>query len=273
LKKPNAETQFAIRTAKAAGKILMEGFGTRLRIEQKREIDLVTEFDRRSEDYILGRIRKTFPGHQILAEESGRSPAIRGQARGQASTGDELLWLIDPLDGTTNFAHGLPIFSVSIALSRNGRTVLGVVYDPTRKDCFWAERGKGAYCGTTRLHVSETTELGKSLLVTGFPYDAWSNPKNNLDYFAQFTVRSRGVRRLGSAALDLSYLAAGRFDGYWEMRLSPWDVAAGGLIAEEAGARVTAMDGEGDYMTESPSLIAANPALHAKMTAVILGMA
>jgi len=269
---PSAETQFAIRIAKAAGRILLQGFGTGVRVEHKsREIDLVTEFDRRSEEYILGRIRKAFPGHRILAEESGGIPASPA-ARGQAGAGDDPLWLVDPLDGTTNFAHGLPIFSVSIALRAGGQTRLGVVYDPTRKDCYWAERGKGAYCEAARLHVSKTAELGKSLLVTGFPYDAWSNPKNNLDYFAQFAVRSRGVRRLGSAALDLAYLAAGRFDGYWEMRLAPWDVAAGGLIAEEAGARVTAMDGESDYLTESPSLIAANPALHAKMTAVILGM-
>lgn len=260
--KPNPETQFAIRTAKAAGKILLQGFGAGMRIEHKRrEIDLVTEFDRRSEEYILGKIRKTFPGHRILAEESGRTGA-----------GDEPIWMVDPLDGTTNFAHGVPIFAVSIALRESGRTRLGVVYDPTRGDCFWAERGKGAFFGTDRLRVSNTAELGKSLLVTGFPYDIWSNPKNNLDYFAQFAVRCRGVRRLGSAALDLAYLAAGRFDGYWELRLSPWDVAAGGLIAEEAGARVTGMDGESDYMTESPSLIAANPALHAKMVAVILGM-
>ncbi|MGB7538104.1 MAG: inositol monophosphatase family protein [Anaerolineales bacterium] len=267
MKKPSAETQFAIRTAKAAGRILMQGFGTGVRIEHKRrEIDLVTEFDRRSEDLILGRIRKAYPGHRILSEESGRTPA----SRGQAGAGGDPIWMVDPLDGTVNFAHTLPIFSVSIALCRGGRAVMGVVYDPTRKECFWAERGKGAYCGTTRLHVSKTIELGKSLLVTGFPYDAWTNPDNNLDHYGRFAVRSRGVRRLGSAALDLSYIAAGRFDGYWELRLSPWDVAAGGLIAEEAGARVTAIDGESDYLSETPSIIAANPALHAKMAEVIL---
>ena len=179
--------------------------------------------------------------------------------------------MVDPLDGTTNFAHNLPLFSVSIALCRAGRTVLGVVYDPTRRECFWAERGKGAFCGESRLHVSGNTELGSSLLVTGFPYDAWTNPDNNLEFFGRFSMRCRGVRRLGSAALDLSYIAAGRMDGYWEMRLSPWDVAAGGLIAEEAGARVTAMDGESPYLSDTPSLIAANPALHAKMAEVILG--
>jgi myo-inositol-1(or 4)-monophosphatase len=257
---PNAETQFAIRTAKAAGRILMQGFGTGVRVEHKqRTIDLVTAFDRRSEELILGRIRKAYPEHRILSEESGRTGA-----------GGEPIWMVDPLDGTVNFAHNLPIFSVSIALCREGRAVMGVVYDPTRKECFWAERGKGAYCGTSQLHVSKAAELGESLLVTGFPYDAWTNPDNNLDHYGRFAVRSRGVRRLGSAALDLSYIAAGRFDGYWELRLSPWDVAAGGLIAEEAGARVTAIDGESDYLSESPSLIAANPALHAKMAAMIL---
>jgi myo-inositol-1(or 4)-monophosphatase len=259
--KPREEVEFALRTARAAGRILMAGFGTGARIERKSaEIDLVTEFDRRSEEYILQRIQKNFPGHRILAEESGR----KGE-------GNEPLWMVDPLDGTTNFAHGIPIFAVSIALWEQGHVRLGVVYDPTRKECFWAEWGKGAYLGTRRLRVSDTAELRTALLVTGFPYDAWSNPNNNLDHFARFAVRSQGVRRLGSAALDLAYVAAGRFDGFWELRLAPWDVAAGGLIAEEAGARVTALDGEGPYLTETPSLIAANPILHEKMTAVILG--
>jgi myo-inositol-1(or 4)-monophosphatase len=261
LGKPGTEAQFAIGTAKAAGRILMRGFGSGVRVEYKsREIDLVTEYDRRSEACILKRIRKAYPGHRVLAEESGLSGA-----------GKEPLWMVDPLDGTTNFAHGMPIFGVSIALQRDGRMVLGVVYDPIRKECFWAERGKGAYCGTEKLRVSGAAELKRSLLVTGFPYDAWSNPDNNLDHYSRFAVRSQGVRRLGSAALDLCYVAAGRLDGYWEMRLAPWDVAAGGLIAEEAGARVTALDGESEYMSEVPSIIAANPVLHAKMTAVILG--
>jgi myo-inositol-1(or 4)-monophosphatase len=268
LAKPSAETEFAVRAAKAAGKILMEGFGTHPRVEHKRrEIDLVTEFDRRSEELILGRIRRAFPEHRILSEESG----LTGVAGDKPLRDGGSIWMVDPLDGTTNFAHGLPIFSVSIALHEGGRTKLGVVYDPARRECFWAERGKGAYLNSTRLKVSTAAELKESLLVTGFPYDAWSNPQNNLENFARFSVRSRGVRRLGSAAIDLAYIGAGRLDGYWEMRLSPWDVAAGGLIAEEAGARVTAMDGASDYLSESPSLIAANPALHAKMVSVLLG--
>jgi myo-inositol-1(or 4)-monophosphatase len=267
--KPSAETEFVIRAAKAAGKILLEGCGTRLKVEHKRrevgEIELVTEFDRRAEDLILGRIRRAFPGCRILSEESGLS----GTGGGKPLESGEPIWLVDPLDGTTNFAHGLPIFSVSIALRENGRTRLGVVYDPARKEVFWAERGKGAYCGTERMRASGTADLGRSLLVTGFPYDAWTNPENNVDQFAAFTVRCQGVRRLGSAAIDLAYVAAGRFDGFWELRLAPWDVAAGGLIAEEAGARVTAIDGAGDYLTERPSILAANPALHAKMADVL----
>lgn len=237
----------------------MEGYETGVHVEHKSgEIDLVTEYDRRADAYILGRIQRTFPGHRILAEESGRT-----------GVGDTPLWMVDPLDGTTNFAHGIPIFAVSIALWEAGRTRLGVVYDPTRKECFWAERGKGAYLGERRLRVSTPAELRDSLLVTGFPYDAWSNPDNNLDHYARFAMRTQGVRRLGSAAIDLAYLAAGRIDGYWELRLGQWDVAAGGLIAEEAGALVTAIDGESPYLTDTPSLIAANPVLHAKMTAVI----
>ena len=255
------EMQFAVRVAKAAGRILLGGFGQGVSVEHKGEIDLVTEFDRRADEYILGRIQKTFPGHRILAEESGRT-----------GEGDSPLWLVDPLDGTTNYAHGIPIFAVSIALREGGRTRLGVVYDPTRKECFRAERGRGAFLGERRLKVSAVAELRDSLLVTGFPYDAWSNPDNNLENYARFAMRSQGVQRLGSAALDLAYLAAGRFDGYWELRLGPWDVAAGGLIAEEAGARVTALDGESPYLSDHPSLIAANPALHAKMTAVIKGV-
>ena len=261
MREPSEETRFAIRTARAAGKILLEGYGTRHRVRTKsRDIDLVTEFDGRSEELILGRIRKAFPAHRILAEESGLS-----------GEGEAPIWLVDPLDGTTNFAHGVPIFAVSIALRDPRGMRLGVVYDPTRGECFWAERGRGAWLGERRLRVSDTAELRQSLLVTGFPYDIESNPANNLDHYARFAMRSRGVRRLGSAAIDLAYIAAGRLDGYWELRLGPWDVAAGGLIAEEAGAKVTAIDGEGPYLTDQPSLIAANPALHAKMSAVIQG--
>jgi myo-inositol-1(or 4)-monophosphatase len=254
----NDELDFLARVAKSAGEILLEGFGSAMAVDHKGEIDLVTEYDRRSEEFILESLHKAYPGCRVLAEESGLN-----------REGSGCLWMVDPLDGTTNFSHGVPIFAVSIACTENGRARLGVVYDPTRGECFRAERGRGAFRGDARLHVSSARELRRALLVTGFPYDAWSNPENNLENFGRFSRRCQGVRRLGSAALDLAYIAAGRLDGYWEMRLSPWDVAAGGLIAEEAGARVTDLSGKGNYLTDSPSILAANPVLHEQMLAVI----
>ncbi len=167
----------------------------------------------------------------------------------------------------------MPIFSVSIAYAEGDGVRLGVVYDPMRDECFAAERGKGAFLNGQPLRVSATASLAQALLVTGFPYDVWENPDNNLDNFARFAVRSHGVRRLGSAALDLCYVAAGRFDGYWEIRLKPWDVAAGGLIAAEAGALVTNLQGGGDYLSPPQSIVAANAALHAEMLKVLHGEA
>ncbi|MEK6256558.1 MAG: inositol monophosphatase, partial [Chloroflexota bacterium] len=166
------------------------------------------------------------------------------------------------LDGTVNYAHGVPIFSVSIAYAHKGQMMLAVVYDPMRDECFSAERSKGACLNGNPIHVSEETELGQSLLVTGFPYDTWDNPENNLDNFARFALLTRGVRRLGSAALDLCYVAVGRFEGFWEIRLQPWDLAAGGLIVQEAGGKITNISGEADYLSAPPSVIAANPTMH-----------
>ena len=247
-----------ILLARQAGVILRYGFGRRHRVESKsHRIDLVTEVDRRSEAFLLEQIRRRFPGHRILSEESG----LNGKG--------EALWLVDPLDGTVNYAHGVPIFSVSLAYAEAGRVRLGVVYDPMRDECFAAERGRGAWLNGRPIRVSQTRRLGESLLVTGFPYDVWENPENNLDHFARFAVRTRGVRRLGSAALDLCYVAAGRFDGYWEIRLQPWDVAAGGLIAAEAGALVTNLRGGEDYLSPPQSIVAANPHLHPQMLAVL----
>ena len=244
--------------ARQAGVILRAGYGQRHIIDSKSHaIDLVTEIDRKSETFLLENIRHHWPEHSILAEESG------------AHHGDGSLWYIDPLDGTVNYAHGVPFFSVSIAYAENGQMHLGVVYDPMRDECFSAERGRGAFRNGQPIHVSATDDLGRALLVTGFPYDIWDNPNNNLDNFARFAVRSHGVRRLGSAALDLCYVAAGRLDGYWEIRLKPWDVAAGGLIAAEAGARVTNLSGENDYISPPQSIVAANTALHAQMLAVL----
>ncbi len=243
--------------ARAAGEILRAGYEQDLQVEYKGAIDPVTEVDRRSEAYLLGEIGRRFPASRVLAEESGAS-----------GSGSDGLWYIDPLDGTVNYAHGVPIFAVSIAYAPAGEVTLGVVYDPLRDELFRAERGRGAWLNGRRLRVSQVSELRRSLLVTGFPYDILHTPRNNFDHFARLAKLTQGVRRLGSAALDLCYVAAGRFDGYWELKLSPWDLAAGGLIAAEAGARVTDLDGRPDYLT-SGSILAAPPALHPQILAAL----
>ena len=246
------------RLARQAGEILRLGYGQEHQVDYKGAIDLVTEIDHQSEELVLAGIQRLFPGHQIVSEEIGLVPGRPGDQ-----------WFVDPLDGTVNYAHGIPFFSVSIAYAHEGIVRLGVVYDPMRDELFAAERGQGASLNERRLRVSQVTELQRSLLVTGFPYDAWSNPRNNLEYYGRFAKLTQGVRRLGSAALDLSYVAAGRVDGYWELSIKPWDVAAGGLIASEAGATVTTVAGEADYMTPPCSLLAAAPGLHGKMKAML----
>jgi myo-inositol-1(or 4)-monophosphatase len=248
------------RLARHAGEILRLGYEQEHQVSYKGVIDLVTEVDQQSEDYLLGEIKRMFPGHQIVSEEAGLLPGYGG---------DE--WLVDPLDGTVNYAHGIPMFSVSIAYACNNQVRLGVVYDPMRDELFAGERGGGAWLNGRPLHASVVADLRRSLLVTGFPYDTWSNPVNNLDHFAAFSKLSQGVRRLGSAAIDLCYVAAGRFDGYWELSLRPWDLAAGGLVAEEAGATVTSMEGKGDILTPPCSLVAAAPGIHARMLEVLNG--
>ena len=240
--------------ARQAGGIVRAGFGSRYQIDHKGVIDLVTEMDHRSEEYLLGGIQQRFPSHQIVTEESGE---ISGE--------DCCLWFIDPLDGTVNYAHGLPIFSVSIAYQEDGILQLGVVYDPMRDECFSGVKGQGAWLNGEPIRTSTTAELNRSLLVTGFPYDIRTNPENNLDNHERLSLRTQGVRRLGSAALDLCYVAAGRFDGFWEIRLSSWDVAAGGLIAQEAGAVVTDLEGDPDFISPPQSIIAANPEVHSQL--------
>ena len=247
-----------IRWARQAGEILRAGFGNHHQIEFKGTANLVTEMDRKSEEFLISTIRQRFPTHTIIAEESGLS---RGS--------DESCWFIDPLDGTTNYAHNLPIFSVSIAYKSQGEIRLGVVYDPSRDECFYAERGNGAWLNDTRLHISPCTELEKALLVTGFPYEILKQPNNNIENFRRFSLRAQAVRRLGSAALDLCYVAAARFDGYWELALKPWDVAAGAFLTQEAGGLVTDMDGGNGWLTPPNSLIGANPSLHAQILAVL----
>ncbi|MDR3588365.1 MAG: inositol monophosphatase family protein [Negativicutes bacterium] len=200
----------------------------RLEVDTKSSsIDLVTEIDKKSEQMIVGFIQKQYPSHGILAEESGRYPAD-----------SDYLWIVDPLDGTTNYAQGLPIFCVSIALQYRGETVLGVIYCPVVNQLFTAIRGRGAWLNGRKLQVSAKQNLIDSVLATGFPYDIADNPANNITYFRRIIVKARAVRRIGSAAYDLACVAAGKFDAYWELKTMPWDVAAGMLLVEEAGGRI-----------------------------------
>jgi myo-inositol-1(or 4)-monophosphatase len=242
--------------ARQAGHILRGGYEKTHRIDFKGEIDIVTEMDHASEAYLIGEIQEQFPAHRILSEEAG---ALDGH--------EEHLWIIDPLDGTVNYAHGIPFFSVSIAYAYRGQVKLGAVYDPMRDEMFLAERTKGAWLKDRRLEVSQADNLDKCLLVTGFPYDIRTRASNNLDNYARFALSSRGVRRLGSAALDLCYVAAGRFDGYWEVSLNAWDAAAGGLIAEEAGANLSKITGEKNYLSSPCSVIAAAPKIYDQLLA------
>jgi myo-inositol-1(or 4)-monophosphatase len=220
--------------AREAGALLLERSGGALDVRLKGDVDLVTAADRASEERIVSRIRERFPDHGILAEEGGASGD-------PASV--EHLWVVDPLDGTTNFAAGLPIWSVSIGVLRRGERLAGVVHDPNRGECFTALRGEGTRLNGRPVRVSEAGSLDSALLVTGFPYDIRTSPVDNLDHFERMMKVSRAVRRLGSAAIDLAYVACGRFDGFWELKLHPWDVAAGALLVEEAGGVVTDFDG------------------------------
>ncbi len=252
---------FAIQTARDAGRLLAERFGRSLQISNKSELDLVTESDLASERLIIDRLKSHYPRHAILAEESGASePADRDKQ-------SEWLWIIDPLDGTTNYAHGYPCYCVSIGLAHNGRLEIGVVYDPMRDEVFSAERGQGASLNGRRIRVSPTPTLKSALLCTGFPYDV--RERNEFArHFANFIMNAQGVRRDGAAALDLAYVAAGRFDGFWEEGLKPWDVAAGVLIVEEAGGRVSNYEGA-PINIYTPPIVASNGLIHAEMMRVL----
>lgn len=242
----------AVEVAREAGALIARYFERRIGYELKSEYDLVTEADKQSEKMIVERITARFPGHSVLAEE--------GSGRENPS---EYRWYVDPLDGTTNFAHGFPVFNVSIGLARNGEMIVGVIYDPLRDEMFAAERGSGAWLNRRRIHVSAVKSLQKSLLATGFPsYKRHLNV--NVHYYHQMAMISHGVRRAGSAALDLAYVACGRLDGYWEIGLRPWDMAAGSLIVEEAGGRVTDMTGARLDLA-GPHILATNGAIHAEM--------
>lgn len=243
--------------ARAAGKILHDGYEKDHDVQFKGVIDLVTEIDHQSEEFLLGEISRRWPESRVFAEESGES-----------GHGD-LVWYVDPLDGTVNYAHGVPVFCVSIACAWNGQVQLGAVYDPMRDEMFAAERGKGAHLNGRVIHVSKATELQKTLLVTGFPYDTWTALDNNIKHFSKFARMTQGVRRLGSAAMDACYVAAGRFDGFWELSLRAWDIAAGALMAEEAGGRVTTVKGEADYMIPPHSILASAPGIYDQMLATL----
>lgn len=249
----------AIEAAREAGKYLKYSVGKVRSVETKKgeERNLVSEIDKTSEQKIIGIIKRHYPHHAILAEESGGSEASA-----------EYKWVIDPLDGTTNFLHGLPLFCVTIAIERKGEIIAGVVYDPNLDELFTAEKGSGAYVNGKRMHVSTSTRLIDSLLVTGFPYDIAANPGNVVGHFANFLMEGQGIRRLGSAALDLSYIAAGRLDGYWEVNLNPWDMAAGVLFVLEAGGRVTDFTGAPTTIYHK-QVLASNGLIHTAMIDVL----
>lgn len=244
---------FMKQLALEAGQILKEGYGKDHQVTYKGPIDLVTEIDRKSEDLLVKRIRETYPKHSIVAEESG---LLDGQ--------NENRWFIDPVDGTSNYAKGFPIFCVSIAYAYQGKITRAAVFDPIREELFTAERGQGAFLNGQRIHVTATDKLIDSMLVTGFPYDL-EQKENNLNHFVRLSHHVQTIRRLGSAVLDQAYVAAGRLDGYWEIGLSPWDIAAGTLLIEEAGGLVTTVKGAPDYFKPPYDLIGANPGLHAKL--------
>jgi myo-inositol-1(or 4)-monophosphatase len=249
--------KIAVEAALKSGAFIKRSVGKVKTLSYKGRINIVTDVDKKAEDIIVGKINAAFPGHSILAEEGspkyGRSP---------------FKWIVDPLDGTTNFAHGFPFFSVSIALEERGRIILGVIYDPIRDELFCAQKGKGAYLNGKRIKVSKEKSLRKSFLVTGFAYDIKEARDNNVRNFENFLMRAMAIRRVGSAALDFCYVACGRFDGYWELNLNPWDCAAGTLIVKEAGGTVTKLDGSA-YSHYDREVLASNGLVHKQMAEVL----
>jgi myo-inositol-1(or 4)-monophosphatase len=248
----------AIEAVVKAGELQMARFGQDIRVDKKGTIDLVTEIDLAVERMFRALVAERFPDHQVLGEELGGSPT--------APPGP--CWVFDPIDGTTNYAHGVPIFCASLALEINGVAEVGVVFDPNRQELFTAERGGGAFLNGRPLRVSSAQTLVDGLLVTGFPYDVHQRLDEIVGLFSDFVGCARGVRRLGSAAIDLCYVAAGRMDGFWESDLKPWDIAAGALIVQEAGGLVTGLAGE-PFTSRGRSVLATNGHLHAPMREVI----
>ncbi len=253
---PASLLETAVAAARSAGAILAARFGGQRTVEHKGRIDLVTDADRAAEAAALGVIRARFPDHAILAEESGGTEG-----------GAAFRWIVDPLDGTVNYAHGIPHFSVSIACEEHGRLVAGAILDPIRDELFTATRGGGAFLGERRLATTGVAEVHRALLATGFPYWVHERPEEVVTLFDGFLRRAQGLRRFGSAALDLAWVAAGRYDGFFERGLKPWDMAAGALLVEEAGGRVSALDG-GPAELARGEVIAAGEALHPLLVAI-----
>ncbi len=249
--------EVAKEAALKAGKMLKENFDEAREVSFKGEIDLVTDFDSLSQSLIHKHISSRFPEHDFLAEEGLRR-----------ERGAEYRWLIDPLDGTTNFAHKFPVFCISIALEKSGETDLGVVYDPLRNEMFWAKIGQGAFLDGKKIRVSSVNDLDKSLVATGFPYDIRESEVNNIDHFNNFAIRVQAIRRCGSAAMDLCYVACGRFDGFWELKLNPWDVAAGVLIVKEAGGRISDFQDK-EYSIYGSETLATNGLIHQQMVDIL----
>lgn len=249
--------ELALQVAKVSGEALMERFERGIAVEHKGEVDLVTEADRASETAAVALLRTIYPEHDILAEE-GDYGRRRSRHR----------WIIDPLDGTTNYAHGFPWFAVSVAYECDDKVLAGVVFNPYTGELYSAERGGGAFLNGRRLRVSTTGRLDRALLATGFPYDRKSSPVNNYDHFVNFQMAAQACRRPGAASLDLACVAAGRFDGYWEMKLKPWDVAAGILLVEEAGGTISDFDGR-SFVLDGAECLASNGLLHAEMRKVL----
>jgi len=235
----------------------MEYLGKVQSIDYKGEINLVTEADRRSEEVVMGIIKDSYPDHRMLAEETGDS--------GESSS---FKWIIDPLDGTTNYAHGYPCFCISLAIEHEGEVIYATVYDPVREELFTAEKGKGAYLNGKAIKVSSTQQLNQSLLCTGFPYDVRNDMNSNILHFRNFLLKTQAVRRDGSAALDLCYTATGRFDGFWEQKLFPWDVAAGSLLVTEAGGNLSNFKGE-NFSIYDKEIVASNGIIHNQMIEVL----
>ena len=252
----------AVEAVLRAGETQMARFGQAIRVEKKGAIDLVTEIDLEIERGFRAMIGDRFPDHEVLGEEFGGG--------GDDARVPRFCWVFDPIDGTTNYAHGLPIFCASLALEVDGEPIVAAVYDPSRRELFTAERGHGARLNGQPLCVSQAATLIDSLLVTGFHYDVQKDPGEVIALFATFISKARAVRRLGSAALDLCYVAAGRFDGFWEKKLQPWDMAGGALIVMEAGGRISTMSG-GAYGSRAGSVLATNGRIHDEMLATILG--